>query len=134
MKKSKIAALLMFATGSTVIVNSYAYEPERALVNFSHELAECAAYFLLYSLAPGLDEDTSKELYYRYELSTQAALATSNEDVTKARIELATKTMQRDMKGSWSNMSIINNKYGYTCIDLLEDPEARMNYWYEKED
>ncbi|MEF9437817.1 MAG: hypothetical protein L0922_03385, partial [Candidatus Mariimomonas ferrooxydans] len=40
-----------------------AYEPERAKTNFAHELAECAAYFMLVSKAPGLDKQTSQKLW-----------------------------------------------------------------------
>ena len=134
MSKKNIAKLLMIAAASAVTVNGYAYDSKLAAVNLSHEMAECAAYYLLYSTAPRLDKDTSDKLYERYVALGEASLALSNKDVFTARLELATKTMMREMKSSWSNMSIINNKYGYPCIDLVEDPEARLNYWLEKED
>ena len=42
--------------------------------------------------------------------------------------------MKREMEGNWSNLSIVNNKYGYQCIDLAKSPEARLQHWIDKKD
>ena len=125
---------LAFAMPTAVAMNVHAYEPERAMVNLSHEMAECAAYFAVISEMPGLDEDTKAALQTKSGGMLVAAIQISNTEVAQARAELAMKTMAREMKNNWSNVSIINNKYGYLCIDLFDDPEARMKYWLEKED
>lgn len=52
----------------------------------------------------------------------------------KARVALATETMKREMNRNWSNFSIINQKYGYRCLDLSNSPETRLRYWLEKTD
>lgn len=126
--------LLAFAMPAAVTMNVHAYEPERAMVNLSHELAECAAYCAVVSTSPGLDEDTEAALRTKSGAMLVAAAQISNAEVAQARAELAMKTMAREMKNNWSNASIINNKYGYPCINLFDDPEARIKYWLEKED
>ena len=126
--------LLAYAMPATVTMSVNAYEPERAMVNLSHDMAECAAYFAFVSESPGLDEDTKSTLLTKSGGMLVAATQISNAEVAQARVELAMKTMAREMKHNWSNASIINNKYGYICIDLFDDPEARMKYWLEKED
>ena len=47
MKTSVSLALL------SVVLSANAYEPDRAKANFAHEAAECSAYFLFVSAAPG---------------------------------------------------------------------------------
>jgi hypothetical protein len=125
-----IAFLLIFI----LTTQTHAYESEAASNSFAHEAAECSAYFLFASAAPGLGEKTVKGLQSRYEQLLQISVALSSEKLTKARFELAIKTMKREMDENWKNMSIINNKYGYPCIDLSKDPEARFKYWLSKED
>lgn len=111
-----------------------AYEPERAKTNFAHELAECAAYFMLVSKAPGIDKQASQKLWDSgMSLSMLSAQLTS-EKLSLARVDLEMKTMKREMEGKWENISIINNKYGYPCQDLTKDPEARFEYWLNKKD
>ena len=86
------------------------------------------------STAPGLDENTVKGLRARFEALLTLSVQLSTEKLTKARYELASKTMMREMDGSWANISIVNNKYGYGCIDIVKNPEVRMKYWLDKKD
>jgi len=64
----------------------------------------------------------------------EMSLAFSSAELTKARVELATKTMKREMSENWTNFSIINNKYGYPCREVSDDPESRARYWRDKAD
>lgn len=115
-----------------VIPATQAYEPERATNNFGHEAAECAAYFLLASTAPNLDATTVAGLHQRFEQLLEISVVSTTPELTKARVQLATETMKREMKGNWSNFSIINQKYGYKCLDLSNDPDSRARYWRQK--
>ena len=111
-----------------------AYESERAANNLAHEFAACSAYFALVSQAPGLRQQNA-EWYLK--ASIQAFYMSSgltSDKLTTARAELETKKMKRDMDNTWDNTSIINNKYGYPCKDLMEKPEERREYWLLKED
>ncbi len=115
-------------------INSLAYDEQRALVNFSQEAAECSAYYLFSSEAPGLDENTRNKLKENYAAMFNIAIMSSNAEVSKARLELSIETMKREMNSNWSNMAIINNKYGYKCIDFANDVDGRLNYWLQKKD
>lgn len=126
MKYITTLILLLFS------ITTSAYDEQRALVNFSQEAAECSAYYLFSSEAPGLDKRTSTKLKEKYSAMFGIAIMSSNSDVSKARLELSIETMKREIKGSWSNMAIINNKYGYKCIDFSNDVDGRLNYWLEK--
>ena len=92
-----------------------AYDGERAKNNLAHEFAECGAYYMFVAGAPGLAEDTATGLQKRGEKAAEFSIDLSTPDITRARHELATKTMIRELKGTWDNISIINNKYGYPC-------------------
>ena len=122
-----LLALLMHQT-------ALAYEPERATNNLAHEAAECSAYFMVVSTAPTLDAQTVAGLRSKFDALLKVSVALSSEKLTKARFELASKGMRRDLDGSWSNLSIVNNTYGYRCIDLAKDPETRYRYWLDKKD
>ena len=111
-----------------------AYDGERAKNNLAHEFAECGAYYMFVAGAPSLAQDTATGLQKRGEIAAEYSIELSTPDLTRARHELATKTMIRELKGTWDNISIINNKYGYPCIDLMENPKARMQYWLDKKD
>ena len=124
-----------FAAFAFMSLNSaVAYEPDRARVNFAHEMAECAAYFMFVSAAPELDAPIVSGLRDRFNLLMEFSATLSTPELAAARAQLAGKTIAREMQGSWENMSIINNKYGYTCIDIVANPEVRMQYWLDKTD
>jgi len=112
---------------------TYATNEDAATNNFAHESAECSAYFLFASAAPGLNEKATYGLQSKYQQLFQISAALSSNELAKARVELSIKTMKREMHENWKNMSIINNKYGYPCIDLANDPEERFKYWLNKE-
>ena len=115
-----------------VPVTVLAYDGERAKNNLAHEFAECGAYYMLVAGAPGIAQDMASGLQKRGEKAAEFSIELSSSDVTRARHELAIKTMMRELKGTWDNISIINNKYGYPCIDLMENPKARMQFWLDK--
>ena len=126
---------LIFAIAFSVAAcDTYGYEPERAKNNFGHEAAECSAYFLFVSTAPGLSGETSNGLRSKYEALFKLSASFTSLELTEARTKLAVETMQREMKLDWSNLSIVNQKYGYACIDFSKDPEPRLKYWLEKKD
>ena len=114
--------------------SAFAYDRARAADNLAHEAAECGAYFLIASAAPRLDANLVNYLRAKYDGLLDLSVKMTEANLTKARFELATKSMLRDLNGNWSNFSILNNKYGYPCADIVKDPEARVKYWLEKKD
>ena|SRR3990172_689629 len=111
-----------------------AYDPERAVNNYAHDLATCSAFYMLISEAPNLDEATSKKYLDAGVSLGQLSVKLTSKKLALARFELELKSMKREMENDWGNASIILNKYGYFCKDLAEKPEARMQYWLDKKE
>lgn len=128
MRRTLPLALLVASTWT------HAYEPEVARNNFAHEAAECSGYFLFVSTVPSLAADLVKGFRAKYEALFQLSVAASSPELTEARVKLSTETMQREMKFNWSNLSIVNQKYSYPCIDFSRNPEARLQYWLDKKE
>lgn len=110
-----------------------AYEPERASNNLAHEFAECAAY---YSISSKIISRSKPEVAKQIDEAADLALAGSNvltsEKVTSARVEMAIKSMVKELDNDIANFSILINKYSDTCQEAVSDPEARMNFWLKK--
>lgn len=112
-----------------------AYEPKQALNNLAHEYAECAAY---YTVSSKILEKQEPKLSERMNQAAIDALAYSNaltsEKLTDARVEMAVKSMVKDLDNDIANFSIILNKYSDRCGEAMTDPKERMNYWLKKQD
>ena len=54
------------------------------------------------------------------------------EEAIKAKIELSMKDFEKEMDSDFKNYSIILNKYGDFCQNLVERPEVRMKYWADR--
>jgi hypothetical protein len=130
----KNVVFLGFAFSLLLPLPLLAYDADRATNNLAHELADCGAYFSLVAEAPGLDPNTKKGLSERGTLAMASSAKLTSQKLALARFDLALQGMKRDMEGNWSNLSVVNARYGYQCQDLLKDPEARMKYWLEKKD
>ncbi len=117
------------------IASVSAYEPERAVNNLAHELAECVAYYAISSkLIEPQNPKTAKQLDHAAMLALEGANALTSKKVTEARVEMAAKSMTNDLSNDITNFSIILNKYSDSCGEAINSPEARMNYWLKKHD
>lgn len=126
---------LVFCLGIlTIAPLAAAYDTERAKDNLAHEATVCSAYFMLVSALPGVDEATSAKSRQQFSKLLNFAVALSDEKITKARFELAQKGMFHDLDGKGSNIAIVSNQYAYPCVDLVNNPEARLKYWLAKTD
>lgn len=126
--------LVVFTIALLFPIQLFAYDSEQASNNLAHELADCGAYFSLVAEAPGLDPNTKKSLAQRGALAMKSSAELTSQKLALARFDLALQGMKRDMESNWSNLSVVNAKYGYECQDLLKDQQARMKYWLEKKD
>lgn len=121
--------LLLLPVGSAA-----AYDPERASNNLAHEFAECAAY---YSITSEIISRTKPEAAKQFDAAAESAYmgarTLTNKKVADARVEMAIKSMSKELDNDISNFSILLNKYSDNCQEAVTDPEARMNYWLKKE-
>ncbi|MHA6180392.1 hypothetical protein [Pseudomonas mohnii] len=122
-------ALLLLACSAS------AYEPERAINNFAHELAECAGFYVI---SAKILEAQKPELAERSNNAADSALeyskALTSEKLTRARTEMAIKSMMKDIDNDAANFSILLNKYADQCGEAVSDPVKRMEYWNKKQD
>jgi len=110
------------------------YDAERTRAYFGRELAECGAWYTLVAEAPGLDE--IKRIRFR---AVGISLVSTSADLTSERwaltqMNIAKRTIWREMDGSWKNYSTVDKKYGQVCRDVVTDPVARRKYWLNKHD
>lgn len=120
--------------GAMFAQSAVAYEPEQAGNNLAHDFAQCAAYYSLVSKGIGpkyakAAEDAGKVA----KLALQGSVEMSNAKVTKARFEMALKSMIKDMDNDFKNFSVVMNEYSDLCDELMDNPQARYKYWSEKE-
>jgi hypothetical protein len=124
-----LSFLLLYPVGS-----ASAYDPERASNNLAHEFAECAAY---YSISSEIISRTKPEVAKQIDDAADRAYVGSrtltSKKVTEARVEMAVKSMTKELDNDIANFSILINKYSDNCQEAVTDPEARMNYWLKKE-
>ncbi|WP_236203891.1 hypothetical protein [Pseudomonas protegens] len=124
-----LSFLLLLQVGS-----ASAYDPQRASNNLAHEFAECAAY---YSISSAIISRTKPEVAKQIDVAAERAFVGArtftSKKVTEARIEMAIKSMTKELDNDIANFSVLINEYSDSCQEAVTDPEARMNYWLKKE-
>ncbi|MCF4997412.1 hypothetical protein GIW70_21235 [Pseudomonas syringae] len=133
--KGCIAVIRLVVLISMLPGIAVAYEPKRAVNNLAHDYAECAAFYtvsskILQAQEPKLAERMNKAAMDALEYS----ITLTSEKLTDARVEMAMKSMIKDLDNDTSNFSIILNKYSDRCGEAMADPKARMDYWLKKQD
>ena len=128
----KVVLAIALATPFGII----AYGPEQAITNQAHELAECGVYYLIMAeCARNTDpeSDLADNLENSAGWATENAVELSNFEVTEARVQLAEKDLRSKMENQCSNASILINEYNDVCSQAVQNPEARKQYWLNKE-
>ena len=49
-----------------------------------------------------------------------------------ARVKISLEIMKKEVDEDYVNISILIDKYGYMCRDLINDPKSRGDYWEQK--
>ena len=49
-----------------------------------------------------------------------------------ARVKMSLEIMKKEVDEDYVNISILIDKYGYFCRDLINDPKSRVDYWRQK--
>ena len=113
---------------------SWAYEPGRAKNNYSHELAECATFYLLgaESVRRTGDNELAGQLTYSANIAMLMSAKLNNKEVLEARIKMATDEQMKLMKHDYSNTSILLEKYKDSCKFAIENSDKRLQYWLDK--
>jgi len=124
-----------------LLVSHYSYAEDDAITNeiidnISSEFVECSCYYSI--IAQGLGKKGEKPLAEKYKEDAFTAFSYAvtvaeegrskemAQKVTLARFTLGMESMLKEINNDFSNSSILMNKYGFRCKDVMENPEAMM--------
>ena len=138
MKLLKLFTIYLFL--STNLFAQSASDKAMAWIN-SNLIDEHANCYVFYKISEeGLNRDTTKAKV-NYASITDSLInkmlilgqhSSIKEETILAKIELGMKDLKNQMGGDFKNYSIILNKYGQFCKDLVEKPENRMKHWADR--
>ncbi|WP_240350341.1 hypothetical protein [Pseudomonas viridiflava] len=115
--------------------DALAYEPARANNNLAHELAACSAFYMLSSVVlKSQKPDLAEKFGQIGETAIEYSAALTSEKLALARVEMATKSMMKDIDNDAVNYSILLNEYSDRCGEAVSDPVKRLEYWLNKQD
>ena len=138
MKLLKLFTIYLFL--STNLFAQSASDKARAWIN-SNLIDEHANCYVFYKISEeGLNRDTTKpKVNYANitdslinKMSILGKQSSIKQETILAKIELSMKDLKNQMGGDFKNYSIILNKYGQFCKDLVEKPENRMKQWADR--
>ena len=138
MKLLKLFTIYLFL--STNLFAQSASDKAMAWIN-SNMIDEHANCYVFYKISEeGLNRDTTKAKV-NYASITDSLInkmlilgqhSSIKEETILAKIELSMKDFEKEMDSDFKNYSIILNKYGDFCQNLVERPEVRMKYWADR--
>jgi hypothetical protein len=138
MKILKFFIIYLFL--STHLFAQSASDKAMAWIN-SNLIDEHANCYVFYKISEeGLNRDTTKpKVNYANitdslinKMSILGKQSSIKQETILAKIELSMKDFKNQTGGDFKNYSIILNKYGQFCKDLVEKPENRMKYWADR--
>ncbi len=110
---------------------AHAYEEERAFDMLSRDYAQCAAYFAMMAAV-----DATRSPQYRLLADTAGGFA-----ATLSSVELATQRSERALARiramigeGGAQTDAVFAQYHAPCTDLVNDAQARLQYWLDKTD
>jgi len=115
-------------------LSAFAYDLERAALNLSADLSECAGFYAIVSQVNKKNTEVAAAYEQGSIYMLEMAIETSNEKAASARMETAIKEMFKELGGDLGNMSILINKYLEMCNGMSDDIESRLQYWLNKKD
>ena len=137
-----VLAAMLFIGLSTPTLSGSMIEDEKdpvwqaALNNYHQELCTCYSYFKI--TAEGLRRSKYSDAAISYDAVADKLLKKiylmHRPETGLARIKIANKTLTGEMFKDFANISILLAKYAEPCKVVVEDPEGRITYWFEKEE
>ena len=132
-----VFGMLLLASGARA---QSASDKAMAWIN-SNMIDEHANCYVFYKISEeGLNRDTTKpKVNYANitdslinKMSILGKQSSIKQETILAKIELSMKDLKNQMGGDFKNYSIILNKYGQFCKDLVEKPDNRMKHWTDR--
>ena len=139
MKFLQLFFLLFFSFNTNLFAQS-ASNKAMAWIN-SNLIDEHATCYVFYQTSEeGLNRNTTKpKVSYKNitdslinKMLLLAKQSSIKEEAIIAKIQFSMKDFEKEMDSDFKNYSIVANKYGQFCKDLVEKPENRMKYWADR--
>ena len=136
----KLLSIIIFI----LLLGGYAFSDEKqtyVLNNLQEDFTTCYSYYKIseegVSRGRSIDEETLKGLRRSSDLSLESAYLIGQQlnmktEAMTARVKMSFDRMKKEMGADFINFSIILDKYGIFCRDLIEKTDERFNYWEQK--
>ena len=110
-----------------------------AMTNFLYELSECTVYFMIIGEGEGNSGSTIINKNYK-KLGKEMGLATlgiaksigMKQEALMTIMQRYSKEMGNQIDNDGINISILVEKHGVFCKDLVENPKKRILYWQNR--
>lgn len=125
----------------SLLFGGYSYSDEKqtyVLNNLQEDFTTCYSYYKIseegVSRGRSIDEETLKGLRRSSDLSLESAYLIGQQlnmktEAMTARVKMSFDRMKEEMGADFINFSIILDKYGIFCRDLIEKTDERVNHW-----
>ena len=124
----------LLCSSQSIAQNATEFDPE--LENQSAMYAECAAYYRLvyFALVESQQEETASAYREMEDNAMFVSLAVASKgrsqdmavEVTNSRIEMSMKIMKQEIDNRNENISILINKYQFSCQEALSSPSSAV--------
>ena len=126
-----LAAGIGLAQGQSIIESETDPKLKSAMNNWHHEMVECYTFYLLSEVAferKG-EPDLVRKMQDLQAILEKRMLALHIADTTMARMELSAKYMSEKIRQNFANYSILLNEYAELCAEVIDNSDARFEYW-----
>ena len=131
--------LVLFLNSSNAFsdaINDYIF------TNLQHDYTNCYCYYKISEegvkrTKTSLKDEAVEKLAEAAERSLMGAFKVGEalnmkQEAMTARVKLSLESMKKEVDEDYVNISILIDKYGYMCRDLINDPKSRVDYWRQK--
>ena len=131
--------LVLFLNSSNAFsdaINDYIF------TNLQHDYTNCYCYYKISEegvkrTKTSLKDEAVEKLAEAAERSLMSAFEVGEAlnmklEAMTARVKISLEIMKKEVDEDYVNISILIDKYGYMCRDLINDPKSRVDYWRQK--
>jgi hypothetical protein len=136
MKRIMCISVLIFLANPVLSFGQEGKGIDTNLENMSGQYAECAAYYRLvyHAMNSSNEKETAKgyrqledeAMFYSLLLANKGRSKDVAIEVTNSRIEMYIKKMKQEANSRNENISILINKYHFSCQQVMENPSIQL--------
>lgn len=137
MQKIIAVAVMLFIPLSAASGGTISQIERTALINFQHELSQCAAFFDTTAGCLKDSDKTKKEFRgLTQDMMNQAVIVGQKISMTvetmHTRFRLVRESLISDINGKCANLSVLVERHFETCVNVTKMGQKRIMYWRHK--